>query len=224
MTALAVIDDLGAIVIIAIFYTANVVLPALLGAVACAVLLLVLNRTRVTALAAYAAVGIVLWFCVLESGVHATVAGVVLAFAIPLGPLQKLEHRLNPYVAFAILPIFGLFNAGVSLRGLSPSAMFGALPLGVACGLFFGKQIGIFATSWAAVKAGIAPLPHGVSWRMMYGVALIGGIGFTMSLFIGTLAFQSDALLTETKLGVFGGSLLAAIAGFIVLRTEKRAA
>jgi Na+:H+ antiporter, NhaA family len=224
LTALAVIDDLGAVVIIAVFYTGNLVLPALLGAAACAVLLVALNRGRVTWLAPYVVIGVVMWCCVLESGVHATVAGVVLAFTIPLEALKKLEHRLNPYVAFAILPVFGLFNAGISFRGLSPSVMLGVLPLGVACGLFFGKQVGIFATSWAAVKAGIAPLPHGVTWRMMYGVALIGGIGFTMSLFIGTLAFQSDAILTETKIGVFAGSIFAAIAGFLVLRGEKRAA
>jgi NhaA family Na+:H+ antiporter len=224
LTALAVIDDLAAIAIIAVFYTTSLVLPALLAAAACAVVLTILNRALVTFLPAYVTLGVLMWVCVLESGVHATLAGVALAFTVPLGALKKLEHGLNPYVAFAILPVFGLFNAGVSFHGLSPSVMLGVLPLGIAAGLVFGKQIGILATSWAAVKAGVASLPRGVTWRMMYGVALLGGIGFTMSLFIGTLAFQSDALLTEAKIGVFGGSLLAAIAGYLVLRGEGRPA
>jgi NhaA family Na+:H+ antiporter len=218
LTALAVIDDLAAIAIIATFYTASLVLPALLAAVGCLAALVIANRLRVASLWVYAALGIVMWFCVFESGVHATLAGVALAMTIPTGAVEKLERQLQPYVAFAILPLFGLFNAGVSFRGLSPSTLLGALPLGIAAGLFFGKQAGIFAFSWIAVKSGIAPLPPGVTWRMLYGVALLGGIGFTMSLFIGALAFNSDALLTETKLGVFAGSSLAALAGYLVLR------
>ncbi|MGA8535143.1 MAG: Na+/H+ antiporter NhaA [Candidatus Tumulicola sp.] len=221
LTALAVIDDLAAIAIIAVFYTAGVAPLALLAAVACAVVLAILNRARVTFLPAYAAIGAVMWFCVLKSGVHATLAGVVLAFSIPSNTLNKFERVLNPYVAFAVLPLFGLFNAGVSFRWLTPSVAFGALPLGIACGLFFGKQLGIFASSWVAVRLGIARLPYGVTWRMMYGVALLGGIGFTMSLFIGTLAFEPGALLTETKIGVFAGSVLAAAAGYLVLRGER---
>jgi Na+:H+ antiporter, NhaA family len=218
LTALAVIDDLAAIVIIALFYTSNFVLPALLAALACFAVLLACNRLRVTWLPAYFVIGIVMWFCVLESGVHATLAGVALALTIPVASAKRLEHELHPYVAFAILPIFGLFNAGVSFQGLNPSVLLGSLPLGIIAGLFLGKQIGIFTFSWIAVKTGIARLPHGATWRMMYGVALLGGIGFTMSLFIGSLAFDSNALLTETKIGVLTGSVLAALAGFLVLR------
>lgn len=218
LTALAVIDDLAAIAIIAAFYTANFVLPAFLAAFGCFAALALLNRLRARWLPLYLAVGLIMWFCVLESGVHATLAGVALAIAIPAGAVRTLEHRLQPYVAFLILPLFGLFNAGVSFRGLTPAVVFGALPIGIAASLFFGKQIGIFAFSWIAVKTRIASLPHGVNWLMVYGVAVLGGIGFTMSLFIGTLAFDSPALLTETKLGVFGGSVLAAIAGFAILR------
>ena len=221
LTALAVIDDLAAIVIIALFYSAGIAVAALIAAVACLALLALLNRLRVTVLAPYLAVGVVMWFCVSESGVHATLAGVALAFAVPTPSLRRLEHALNPYVAFVVLPLFGVFNAGVSFRGLQPSVLFDALPLAIAFGLFAGKQIGIFGAAWLAVRSGVGALPHGVSWRMMYGVALLGGIGFTMSLFIGTLAFESDALLTETKIGVFAGSLLAATAGYLVLRGSK---
>jgi Na+:H+ antiporter, NhaA family len=223
LTALAVIDDLAAIVIIALFYTANLAVAALLAAVACFVVLLVLNRLRVTWLWLYVAIGIVMWGCVLESGIHATLAGVALAFAIPLNAAKRLEHDMHPFVAFAILPLFGLFNAGVSFRGLTPSVVLGSLPLGIIAGLFLGKQIGIFAFSWIAVKTRVAHLPHGVTWRMMYGVALLGGIGFTMSLFIGSLAFESDALLTETKIGVILGSLLSALAGYLMLRRHRPA-
>jgi Na+:H+ antiporter, NhaA family len=226
LTALAVIDDLAAIVIIALFYTANLVVPALLAAVACFVVLMALNRFGVKWLWLYIAIGVVMWFCVLESGVHATLAGVALALAIPLNSARRLEHEMHPYVALAILPLFGLFNAGVSFRGLTPAVLLSPLPLGIIAGLFFGKQIGIFTFSWVAVKTGLGRLPQGATWLMMYGVALLGGIGFTMSLFIGSLAFSSDALLTETKIGVLCGSLFAAIAGFLVLRraSARRAA
>ncbi|HEY5427308.1 MAG TPA: Na+/H+ antiporter NhaA [Candidatus Tumulicola sp.] len=218
LTALAVMDDLVAIAIIATFYTKNLAVAALLAGIACFAALAILNRLRATWLPLYLAIGLAMWFCVLQSGVHATLAGVALALTIPSSAVKNLEHRLQPYVGFVILPLFGLFNAGVSFRGLSPAVLVSALPLGIATALFFGKQLGIFAFSWIAVKTRIAPLPQGVTWPMMYGVALLGGIGFTMSLFIGTLAFDSDALLTETKLGVFVGSALAALAGYVVLR------
>ncbi|MBV8372516.1 MAG: Na+/H+ antiporter NhaA [Candidatus Eremiobacteraeota bacterium] len=221
LTALAVIDDLIAIAIIALFYTKDLRWTALVAVGGCALALTVLKRLRVANLVVYAGVGIVMWWCVRESGIHPTVAGVVLALSIPLNALKRFEHALNPYVAFAILPIFGLFNAGVPLRGIRASALDVSLPLGIALGLFFGKQLGIFGSAWAVVKTGIAPLPHGVTWRMMYGAALLGGIGFTMSLFIGTLAFSSDSLMLETKLGVFGGSALAATAGYLVLRASR---
>jgi len=218
LTALAIFDDLAAIVIIAAFYSSNLVVAALLGAGGCFVALLLLNRLRVSALLPYLLIGVVMWFCVLESGVHATLAGVALAVTIPTRALERMEHALNPYVALYILPLFGLFNAGVSFHALTPAIALGALPLGVACGLFFGKQVGIFAASWTAIRSGIAPLPHRVTWPMLYGVSVLGGIGFTMSLFIGSLAFGSDALLAETKIGVFAGSLISAVVGILVLR------
>jgi NhaA family Na+:H+ antiporter len=214
---------LAAIGIIAVFYTVGLVMPALLGACACVAALAILNRARIASLWPYLAIGVVMWYCTLQSGVHATVAGVALALFVPREALRMLEHRLHPYVAFLILPVFGLFNAGVSFRGVTPSIAFGALPLGIVVGLFVGKQLGIFTAAWSAVRSGFVQLPHGVTWRMLYGVALLGGIGFTMSLFIGTLAFQSDALLTETKLGVFAGSLLSAAAGLALLRLQTRA-
>jgi Na+:H+ antiporter, NhaA family len=225
LTALAVIDDLIAIAIIAIFYTATLVLPALYAAVACFAVLVAMNRLRVKIVWPYLAIGAAMWFCVLESGVHATLAGVALAFAIPTDRLEKLEHALHPYVAFGIVPVFGLFNAGVSFYGITPDVVASALPLGIMAGLFVGKQAGIMAFSWLAVKLRLAPVPQGTTWPMFYGLALLGGIGFTMSLFIGNLAFSdSGALLTETKIGVFGGSILSALAGFVVLRRAERAA
>jgi NhaA family Na+:H+ antiporter len=226
LAALAVIDDLAAIAIIAVFYTASLALPALFLALAAFAALLVLNRLRVTWLPIYFTIGAVMWFCVFESGVHATLAGVALALALPAGAIEKTEHAVHPYVAFAVVPIFGLFNAGVSFAGLTTSALLGPVPLGIAAGLFFGKQIGIFSFSWIAVKSGIASLPHGANWRLMYGVALLGGIGFTMSLFIAALAFNSDALLVQTKIGVLTGSALSACVAYLVLRgagTRRRA-
>lgn len=219
LTALAVFDDLAAIAIIAIFYTTELAMPAMLAAAACVAALVLLNRLRVSWLPIYLAIGVVLWFCVLASGVHATLAGVTLALTIPVTGVKKLERALQPYVAFAVLPIFGLFNAGLAFGGLTPSVLASALPVGIATALFFGKQFGIFTFSWLAVKAGIAPLPPSVSWRMMYGVALLGGIGFTMSFFIGSLAYGSENLLAEAKIGVFAGSLVSAIAGYLVLRS-----
>jgi NhaA family Na+:H+ antiporter len=223
LTALAVIDDLGAIVVIAVFYTPNLVLPALYAALCGIAILVALNRLKVTAMFPYIIVGIAVWFCVFESGVHATLAGVALSFTIPMAKLERVEHGLHPYVAFGIMPLFGLFNAGVSFAGISPAILLGPLPLGIAAGLFVGKQLGIFGFSWLAVKLARVAKPRGVTWPMLYGVALLGGIGFTMSLFIGTLAFSSDALLTETKIGVFLGSALSALCGCLVLAaTAKR--
>ncbi len=222
LTALAVIDDLGAIVIIAIFYTPGLVLPALLAALAGLALLALFNRLKVAPLWPYLVVGLAVWFCVFESGVHATLAGVTVALAIPRGAIKGLEHALRPIVALGIMPLFGLFNAGVSFAGLTPAIIFAPLPLGIAAGLFVGKQAGIFLFSWIAVKLAGVSRPPGVTWEMLYGVALLGGIGFTMSLFIGTLAFSSEQALTETKIGVFAGSLLSAVAGYFVLRHAAR--
>jgi len=227
LTALAILDDLGAILIIAVFYTAGLSLTALaLAAVGLAVLV-ACNRFGVRHLAPYLAVGGLVWCAVLASGIHATLAGVALAFTIPLrtegqieerAPLQRLEHGLHPWVAYGILPVFGLANAGLSFEGLSLAAFLAPVPLGIAAGLFFGKQIGVIGASWLAVQCGWAQWPEGAHRWQIYGVALLCGIGFTMSLFIGTLAFSSDALQDQVKLGVFSGSAIAAVLGFLVLR------
>jgi NhaA family Na+:H+ antiporter len=218
LTALAVIDDLVAILIIAIFYTAQLSAAALLAAIGCFAVLLALNRLSVKTLIPYLVIGAVMWYFVLQSGVHATLAGVALALVIPTGELPRLERRLHPYVAFGVVPLFGLFNAGVSFSGIEGGTLLGALPLGIAVALFFGKQAGIFGFSWLAVKTGLAPMPKAVNWPMLYGVALLGGIGFTMSLFIATLAFADAGVLGEAKIGIFAGSALSALAGCLVLK------
>ena len=223
LTTLAVIDDLGAILIIAFFYTDDFAWPPMLAAIACLAVLFGLNRARVQALPVYVAVGIVMWVCVFESGVHATLAGVALAFTIPLSAVKRFEHGLKPYVGFVIMPLFGLFNAGISFAEVTPAMLVSPLALGVTLGLFLGKQIGIFACSWTAVRLGAAR-PSGTTPPMLYGAGLLGGIGFTMSLFIGSLAFSSDVLLTETKVGVFAGSIFSAIGAYLVLRRAEREA
>jgi NhaA family Na+:H+ antiporter len=225
---LAVLDDLGAIVIIALFYTSDLSVQALLLAGLALVVLLVLNRFGVTRIAPYILVGLVLWTCVLKSGVHATLAGVVTAMFIPARnpsdpahpPLTRLEHALHPWVAFGILPIFAFANAGVSLEGLSFSDLLQPIPLGIALGLVVGKQLGVFTFAWLAVKLGLARLPSGVNFRQVYGAAIICGIGFTMSLFIGMLAFENTAagqVIATDKLGVLAGSLISALLGYVVL-------
>lgn len=225
LLALAVIDDLGAIVIIAVFYTADLSVLALVLAALGLAALLALNLANVRHLAPYVLVGIFLWVCVLKSGVHATLAGVALGLAVPLrgrgdpdeAPLRRLEHMLHPWVAYAILPLFAFANAGVSLAGLSPAVLAEPLPLGIALGLFVGKQIGVMAASWAAIRAGWASLPAGADWLQFYGVAALTGIGFTMSLFIGTLAFPDAGYSAGVRLGVLSGSLVSALVGFSVL-------
>jgi NhaA family Na+:H+ antiporter len=234
LTALAILDDLGAIIIIAIFYTGDLALPMLgLAGVSIAVLV-ALNRLGVTALTPYLAIGALLWFFVLKSGIHATLAGVALAMTIPLqaepkktraedSPLHTLEHALQPWVAYAIIPIFGFANAGVSFEGLAVDAVFAPLPLGVALGLFLGKQIGVYAFSELAIRLGLADVPARATRLQCYGVALLCGIGFTMSLFIGALAFPTRPdLIDATKIGVLTGSFLSAMAGFLVLRFAPR--
>ena len=228
LMTLAVLDDLGAIVIIALFYTSDLSVQALLLAGLALVVLLVLNRFGVTRIAPYILVGLVLWTCVLKSGVHATLAGVVTAMFIPARnpsdpahpPLTRLEHALHPWVAFGILPIFAFANAGVSLEGLSFSDLLQPIPLGIALGLVVGKQLGVFTFAWLAVKLGLARLPSGVNFRQVYGAAIICGIGFTMSLFIGMLAFENTAagqVIATDKLGVLAGSLISALLGYVVL-------
>ena len=227
VTALAIIDDLGAIVIIALFYTERVSGAALALAAAGLALLFAFNRLGVRRLTPYLLVGIVVWGAVLASGVHATLAGIAVALMIPLrgagaqeerSSLHRLEHGLHPWVAFAILPIFALANAGLSFEQLSPRALLAPVPLGIVAGLFLGKQIGVLAGSWLTVKFGWAEWPQGANGGQIYGVALLCGIGFTMSLFIGGLAFGSEELQRLVKLGVFTASLLSALAGYLVLR------
>ena len=232
LMALAIIDDLGAIVIIAIFYTSE--LSALSVGVALAALLVLvgLNLFGVYRKAAYFIVGTVLWVSVLKSGVHATLAGVALAFTIPLNatgedgrplsPLKEIEHDLHFWVAFLILPLFAFVNAGVAFTGISLGQMAGAVPLGILLGLFLGKQLGVFGLSWMAIRLGIARLPEGSSWRQLYGVSVLTGIGFTMSLFIVSLAFQDDSLFQYTdKLAILVGSFVSGIVGYLILRLGR---
>lgn len=230
LTALAILDDLGAIVIIALFYTSELNLFALAMAGALLACLFCLNRAGVLRLAPYLLIGAVLWYFVLKSGVHATLAGVVLALTIPLrpqnqgragehSPLHALEHALHKPVALLIVPLFGFANAGVSFAGMGLSSLAQPVPLGVALGLFLGKQLGVFGFAWLAIRAGVASLPRHASFTQLYGVALLCGIGFTMSLFIGALAFTDPAAVDATKIGVLTGSLASAVAGFLLLRT-----
>jgi len=231
LTAVAILDDLGAIVIIALFYTESLSPLMLGGAALVFAALLMMNRAGVRMLTPYLMLGALLWFFVLKSGVHATIAGVLLALTIPLtrakgrpddehSPLHRLEHALHPWVAFLVLPVFGFANAGVPLGGgVGLAALAQPVALGSMLGLFVGKQIGIFGAVWLAVKAGLGRKPAGAGWAQIYGLALLCGIGFTMSLFIGLLAFDaSEELQSQTKVGVLAGSLLAAVAGWLVLR------
>jgi NhaA family Na+:H+ antiporter len=231
LLALAILDDLGAILIIAAFYTSDLYWLALLLAAAGVAFLWLLNARGVTRFAPYLLTGIFIWLCVLKSGVHATLAGVVVALAIPLTSdapdqpslLEQLEESLHPWVAFGVLPLFAFANAGVSLQGLSLTRLLDAVPLGIALGLFLGKPIGIFGATWAAVRSGLAPQPQGASWVQILGVGMLGGIGFTMSLFIGMLAFSDATHAAQLRLGVLFGSLLSAMAGYAVLRLSAPA-
>ncbi|MBX3576504.1 MAG: Na+/H+ antiporter NhaA [Rhizobiaceae bacterium] len=231
LTALAIIDDLGAVIIIALFYTTGLSGAYLAGAFAVLAVLIALNRMGVLSLVPYLALGAVLWFLVLKSGVHATLAGVALAMTIPLrrapgiasdleaSPLHRLEHGLHGIVPFVIVPIFGFANAGVSFAGMTLAALGEPLTLGVAAGLVAGKLVGVLGTSWIAIRTGLADMPANAGWSHITGVALLCGIGFTMSLFIGLLAFaDSPALQDATKVGILAGSLVAALLGALVLR------
>jgi len=227
LTALAILDDLFAVLIIALFYGSGLAPAWLAGAALLAAVLWGLSRVRVTALWPYLLLGLGLWLCVLKSGIHATLAGVILAFvmpsqALPGSPAVRLEHGLSRWVAFAVVPVFAFANAGVSLEGLGLSTLAQPVTLGVAAGLFLGKQMGVFGAAWAAVRLGWAERPPGVTWRALYGVSLLCGIGFTISLFIGALAFRDPALQDAAKLGVLAGSLLSGLAGLAVLRLALR--
>ena len=229
LTALAILDDLGAIVIIALFYTSELQVFALAMAGALLACLFLMNRAGVLRLTPYLLVGAVLWYFVLKSGVHATLAGVALALTIPLrprnqgkpdahSPLHDLEHALHKPVALLIVPIFGFANAGVSFAGMGLASLAQPVPLGVALGLFLGKQLGVFGFAWLAIKSGMASLPRHSTFTQLYGVSLLCGIGFTMSLFIGALAFSDAATVDATKIGVLAGSLASAVIGFLLLR------
>lgn len=235
LTALAIIDDLGAVIIIALFYTADLSLPHLAAAAGVATLLFMMNRLGIRRLLPYLLVGLVLWIFVLGSGVHATLAGVVLAFAIPLqespgrpdsescSPLHRLEHRLHLPVSFLILPVFGLANAGVRVIGLPPEAFTAPITIGVGLGLLVGKVVGVFGTSIVAVRLGLADMPAHATPAQLAGTALLCGIGFTMSLFITLLAFAGQPILqAEAKIGILVGSLLSGLLGFLLLRFTQR--
>ena len=225
LLALAILDDLGAIIIIAAFYTADLSLASLaIGGIGAAVLLAI-NLSGVTRISAYILVGVVIWAAVLKSGVHATLAGVLVALMVPIKtkdaqtpPLIVLEHSLKPWVAYAIMPAFAFANAGVSLSGLSIANFIAPVPLGIALGLFLGKQIGVTGFAYIGVKLGLCSLPRGITWAHIYGVSLLAGIGFTMSLFIGTLAFTDAETTNAVRLGVLSGSFLAGIGGYLILR------
>jgi Na+:H+ antiporter, NhaA family len=223
LAALAIIDDLGAVIIIALFYTAQIHLWALGGAAAVTAALIGLNLTGVKRLALYLPLGAALWFFMHESGVHATLSGVVLALTIPTGqsdhsPLHRLEHALQKWVAFAVVPLFGFANAGVPLSGVSLAALMHPVTLGIAAGLFLGKQIGVFAVTKLAVLSGVTEPPRDATWLQVYGVSILCGVGFTMSLFIGLLAFpEDDAMASAVKIGVLMGSIASGLAGAGVL-------
>lgn len=231
LLAVAVIDDIGAIAIIALFYTPGVETTMLMWAAVVFAALFLIGRAKVGSRLPYVILGTILWYLVLKSGVHATLAGVALAVTIPLKSrggedvLEHMEHGLHPWVAFLVVPIFAFANAGVGLLDIELAALLAPLPLGIALGLLIGKQVGIVGFSWLATKTGIASLPPGISWMQMWGLSMIAGIGFTMSLFIGNLAFASPEQIAAVKLGVLSGSLVSAIAGVLILRAaSKRAA
>jgi Na+:H+ antiporter, NhaA family len=228
LMTLAVLDDLGAIVIIALFFSHDLSFNALLGAAVALAALVALNRAGVMRIAPYVLVGVALWLFVLKSGVHATLAGVVTALFVPASdpahpahpPATQLEHSLHPWVAFGILPVFAFANAGINLAGMSLSKLLEPIPLGIMLGLFVGKQVGVFSFAWLAVKSGLARLPAGVSFSQVYGAAILCGIGFTMSLFIGMLAFENASaveVVVTDKIGVLAGSLVSAVVGSLVL-------
>ncbi len=226
LTAIAIIDDLGAILIIAFFYSHGISIPALLSALIPLAGLLYLNRIGRAHPLPYLILGAALWTAVFYSGIHATLAGVLTALFIPVKSAdareslaERMEHKLHPWVAYLILPLFGFANAGVSFQGISPESLSHPATIGIIAGLFLGKQIGIFAAIFGAVKAGIAPLPEGAGWRHIYALSALCGIGFTMSLFIGGLAFQGDEMQAAVRLGVLTGSVLSAGLAYIIFKT-----
>ncbi len=234
LTSLAIIDDIGAIVIIAIFYTAKLSVQALLVLLACLPVAWWLNRRNVVDYSPYILIGVIMWVAMLKSGVHATLAGVIMAFFIPLkdrndvehSPLKELEHDLHGVVAFFVLPVFAFVNAGIDMRGISSEQVFHAVPIGIALGLFIGKQLGIFGMCLLAVKTGLTKLPEEMSLTALYGTSVLCGVGFTMSLFIGSLAFEQTGvdLLFDERLGIIAGSVASGLLGYIVLHSHLKPA
>jgi NhaA family Na+:H+ antiporter len=227
LLTVAIVDDIGAVIVIALFYTQALYTTWLFAAIGVLAVMIALNRMRVSVFWPYILLALVLWFCVLNSGVHATIAGVVAALTIPLkrrdgnSMLEKLEHGLAPWSAYLVVPVFGFANAGVSLAGMGPEALVAPLPLAIAAGLVVGKQLGIFSIVYIADRSGFALKPAGASWPEIYGVAILCGIGFTMSIFIGSLAFpdpSQEYLRESAKIGILTGSAISAILGFVVLR------
>jgi Na+:H+ antiporter, NhaA family len=229
LLALAIIDDLLAIVVIAAFYTDELSVGALLLGGGGVAVLAALNLLGIRKLSPYVVVGVFTWVCVLKSGVHATLAGVAVGLAIPLArqenqsPLEQAEHALKPWVSYAVVPIFAFVNAGVPLAGLSFSKLAAPIPLGIIAGLFLGKQLGVFAAAFAAIKLRFATLPDGASIAQLYGIAILTGVGFTMSLFIGTLAFEDEQLMVQVRVAVLAASILSALLGSLVLAISGRA-
>lgn len=227
LMTLAIIDDLGAILVIALFYSGSLSIGALGLAAICLAILIILNVLNIRNLGLYLIVGVVLWVCVLKSGVHATIAGVVLAFTIPLKmtavenikpPLIKLEHALNPWVSYFILPLFAFVNAGISFATVTIDHLFSSVTLGIMLGLVVGKTVGVFGFTWVIIKLGLAKLPIGANWTLLFGVAILCGIGFTMSLFIGALSFPAgNEYVGIDRVGILLGSLLSAVIGYFVM-------
>ena len=230
LTALAIIDDLGAILIIAFFYSGDLSIPYLSLILISYILLLILNKFSIKIFTPYLIIGLCMWFFTYKSGIHATIAGVLLATTIPhrlkekdFSLLIKLEHAISPYVAFLIMPLFAFANAGVNLEGLSLNSLIAQVPLGILCGLFFGKQIGVLLFSYASVKLKFAEAPSNSSWLSLYGVSILTGIGFTMSLFVGNLAFVDNSQYMDgVKIGVLSGSLLSTVFGYLILLISSK--
>ena len=225
LTAIAIIDDVGAILIIAIFYSDQIYMNAFIYALMALAAMLFLNLRNVARTAPYVILGIILWVAVLKSGLHATLAGVVAALFIPLrckavghSPVKEMEHTLHPWVSFVILPIFALANAGVPFSGMSLSSLLEPVTLGIILGLFIGKQVGIYLILWLTIVSGLSPMPKGANWWQMYAVSLLCGIGFTMSLFIGALAYDGVEMQASVRLGVLTGSFLSATMAYLILR------
>lgn len=230
LVSIAIFDDIGAILIIALFYTNDLSLGSLAFAGLCLPFLYILNRRNVTSITPYILIGVIMWIAVLKSGIHATLAGVVLALFIPMfdrtdpehSPVEELEHDLHNTVAFGILPLFAFANAGISLKGAGFAELFHSVPLGIAAGLFIGKQLGVMIMCWLIFKLGLSSMPKGMNFKQIYGAALLCGVGFTMSLFIGGLAFGNATPLFDDRLGIIMGSIVSGIAGYMMLKATLK--